>query len=226
MLAIAGRILKAANWTWTPISNTDVARTGLRKTTLYQVIADEPETFLAEIEAHAGSSVPELVKDELEAFLECGILAHGFVRLRCGECAHEKLVAFTCKCRGLCPSCGARRMAETAFPLDRVIPRVPVRQWVLSFPIPLRILFVAHPELLTPSLRIVHRVIARFLVKQTGLKRDAADTGAVTRYELPGPQALNFGIENALGGGVTISLAQDAHGKSLSYVMFDIELPC
>src|SRR5262245_16399197 len=33
---------------------------------------------------------------EFDAFLECGILAHGFVRLRCGQCAHEKLVAFSC----------------------------------------------------------------------------------------------------------------------------------
>lgn len=49
--------------------------------------------------------------------------------------------------------------------------------------------------------------------------------GPVTRYELPKLKALNFVIENALGGGVTISLAQDAHGKSLSYVMLDIELP-
>jgi hypothetical protein len=49
--------------------------------------------------------------------------------------------------------------------------------------------------------------------------------GPVTRYELPRLKALNFVIENALGGGVTISLAQDAHGKSLSYLMLDIELP-
>jgi hypothetical protein len=48
--------------------------------------------------------------------------------------------------------------------------------------------------------------------------------GPVTRYELPKLRALNFVIENALGGGVTISLAQDAHGKSLSYLMLDIEL--
>lgn len=48
--------------------------------------------------------------------------------------------------------------------------------------------------------------------------------GPVTRYELPKLKALNFVIENALGGGVTISLAQDAHGKSLSYLMLDIEL--
>lgn len=49
--------------------------------------------------------------------------------------------------------------------------------------------------------------------------------GPVTRYELPKLRALNFVIENALGGGVTVSLAQDAHGKSLSYLMLDIELP-
>jgi hypothetical protein len=49
--------------------------------------------------------------------------------------------------------------------------------------------------------------------------------GPVTRYELPKLRALNFVIENALGGGVTVSLAQDMHGKSLSYVMLGIELP-
>jgi hypothetical protein len=48
--------------------------------------------------------------------------------------------------------------------------------------------------------------------------------GPVTRYELPRLRALNFVIENALGGGVTISLAQDAHGKTLSYLMLDIDL--
>jgi hypothetical protein len=49
--------------------------------------------------------------------------------------------------------------------------------------------------------------------------------GPVRRYELPQLQALNFVIEGALGGGVTRSLAQDAHGKSLSSLMLTIELP-
>jgi len=49
--------------------------------------------------------------------------------------------------------------------------------------------------------------------------------GPITRYDLPKLKAFNFVIENALGGGVTISLAQDAHGKSLSYLMLDIDLP-
>jgi hypothetical protein len=49
--------------------------------------------------------------------------------------------------------------------------------------------------------------------------------GPVRRYELPKLRALNFVIERALGGGVTRSLAQDAHGKSLSSLMLSIELP-
>ena len=52
------------------------------------------------------------------------------LRSRCAGCGHEKLVAFSCKRRGICPSCGARRMAESAaWLVDRVIPKVPVRQW-------------------------------------------------------------------------------------------------
>ena len=85
-------------------------------------------------------------------------------------------------------------MAESAAALvDEVIPRVPVRQWVLSFPIPLRILFAAHPELLAPVLRIIHRVIAGFLLKQAGLKRSTADTGAVTLIQRFG-SAANLNI--------------------------------
>lgn len=49
--------------------------------------------------------------------------------------------------------------------------------------------------------------------------------GPVHRYELPRLRALNFVIENVLGGGVTRSLAIDPHGKSLSSLMLTIELP-
>ena len=65
-------------------------------------------------EAPRGLSMPEFIKAEFKAFLECGILAHGFLRLRCSECSHEKLVAFSCKRKGFCPSCAVLRMAETA----------------------------------------------------------------------------------------------------------------
>ncbi len=65
------------------------------ETTLYQLVQQHLETFLAQVELETGSGLPEFVKDEFDAFLECGILAHGFLRLRCGDCAHEKLVAFS-----------------------------------------------------------------------------------------------------------------------------------
>jgi Transposase zinc-binding domain len=139
------------------------------------------DLFICTTETESGSALPEFVKAEFEAFLACGILAHGFLRLRCSECGHEKLVAFSCKRRGFCPSCGARRMAETAAHLgDCVIPPVPVRQWVLSLPIPLRLLLAAQPQLLAPLLQAIHRVIAGFLVKRAGFKLSRADTGAVT----------------------------------------------
>ncbi|MDN4074376.1 AtuA-related protein [Fictibacillus terranigra] len=48
--------------------------------------------------------------------------------------------------------------------------------------------------------------------------------GDVKRYELPKIGALNFVMENALGGGVTRSLAIDRHGKSLSSALMDMEI--
>ena len=48
--------------------------------------------------------------------------------------------------------------------------------------------------------------------------------GEVVRYELPKIAALNFVMEQTLGGGVTRSLALDAHGKSLSSALLDLEI--
>jgi Transposase zinc-binding domain len=85
--------------------------------------------LLSVAQVDTATGLPKFVKDEFDAFLECGILAHGFLRLRCAGCTHDKLVAFSCKRRGFCPSCGARRMSETAVHLvDHVISEVPVRQ--------------------------------------------------------------------------------------------------
>ena len=72
-------------------------------------------------------------------------------------------------------------MAKTAAHLvDHVIAHVAVRQWVLSLPIPLRLLLAAQPLLVTLVLQVVHRAITRFLLQQAGLKAELADSGAVT----------------------------------------------
>ena len=81
-------------------------------------------------------------------------------------------------------------MAQTAAHLvDHVIPHVPVRQWVLSLPIPLRLLPAAQPKLVTPVLQVVHRVITRFLLEQAGVNADEADSGAVTLIQRFGSAA-------------------------------------
>ena len=82
-----------------------------------------------------GGSLPHFVEREFRDFLSCGVLSRGFARVRCDGCAFERLVPFSCKRRGFCPSCGGRRMAERAAHLvDAVLPHVPVRQWVLTLP--------------------------------------------------------------------------------------------
>src|SRR2546425_12308062 len=107
---------------------------------LYRVIDEHLETFLDAAAQHAdGHRLPKFVEQEFRDFLTCGVLEHGFARLRCSDCAFERLVPFSCKGRGFCPSCGGRRMTEYAAPLvDGVLPRVPLRPWGLSLPHPLR----------------------------------------------------------------------------------------
>jgi len=75
------------------------------------------------------------------ADLDCGNLERGCLQLKCKECGHSQLVAFSCKRRGFRPSCIGRRMADMAVHLEQsVLPAVPVRHWICSFPWGLRAL--------------------------------------------------------------------------------------
>lgn len=106
------------------------------RTLLYRIVETYYPAFAANLAAQ-GRELPGYVQREFEDYLKCGRLEHGFLRVRCESCHAEQLVAFSCKRRGFCPSCGARRMAESAALLvDEVLPEQPVRQWVLSFPYP------------------------------------------------------------------------------------------
>ena len=98
-------------------------------TVLYQVIADHLETFLATVAADpTATGLPAYVVDEFYTYLQCGILAHGFLRLGCDSCQKEVLLAFSCRRRAFCPSCAGRRMAQTtAHLVEAVMPWVPTR---------------------------------------------------------------------------------------------------
>ena len=126
--------------------------------------------------------------------MKCGRLEHGFLRVRCADCHAERLVAFSCKRRGFRPSCGARRMAEgAALLVDEVLPRKPLRQWVLSVPFALRYLFATGPAVMGQVLGIVTRAISNHLIKAGGMTCATAQTGAVTLIQRFG-SALNLDI--------------------------------
>jgi hypothetical protein len=104
------------------------------KTTLYAVVRDNVETLYAATR-ESGAELPAFVRAELEGYLDCGLLCRGFAHLRCEGCSERRLVAFSCKGRGFCPSCMGRRMAQTAANLmESVLPEAPLRQWVLTVP--------------------------------------------------------------------------------------------
>ena len=129
------------------------ARRQPETTLLYKTLQAHWLGFRAVIETDGGE-LPAFVRDEFEAYFRCGILAHGFLRVRCKDCGHSRVVGFSCKRRGFCPSCLGRRMADTAaFCVDHLFPRAPVRQWVLSVPYRLRFQMAYSPRLTSAVLR-------------------------------------------------------------------------
>jgi hypothetical protein len=134
------------------------------KTLWYRTVQTHFETWLALSTGHGDESPPAYIEQAFRRYLDCGILANGFARAHCDECGHDFLIAFSCKGRGVCPSCNTRRMAETAAHLtDHVFPRLPVRQWVLSVPKRLRYFLQRDTALQGAVLRILLRAVERRL---------------------------------------------------------------
>lgn len=83
------------------------------QTLIYQIIDKYYIEFINLMEMQS-KSLPRYVQREFTEYLKCGWLEHGFLRVQCESCHVEHLVAFSCKRHGFCPSCGFRRMAESA----------------------------------------------------------------------------------------------------------------
>jgi Transposase zinc-binding domain len=78
-------------------------------TVLYRIVQEHLETFLAYARENYERPLPRYVENEFRDYVKCGIFAYGFLRCKCETCGQELLVAFSCKNRGICPSCSARR---------------------------------------------------------------------------------------------------------------------
>ena len=171
------------------------------QTLLYELVAAEAgglREALTRASAY-GRGLPRHVDKELDALLECGLLHRGFARVRCRRCRSEHLVAFSCKGRGLCPSCTSRRMSDTAAHLlDRVLPRgVRYRQWVVTFAPRVRHHLAADPSLASLALRQCLRAIfawQRRAARRGGVRPARARSNAAVAFV----QRFNSALELSL----------------------------
>ncbi len=186
------------------------------KTLLHRIVREHLATFLADAaERYPSGDIPANIRAKFERYLRCGILRHGFARVRCPSCRDELLVGFSCKNRGVCPSCCARRMADTAAHLrDYVLPSVPVRQWVFTLPRRLRFLLVWRPKLISLVLRLFLRALFAWQ-RRCARRQGVTDPlcGAVTCIQRFGSALnLNLHFHTLVPDGV---FYEDADGQML-----------
>jgi hypothetical protein len=179
-------------------------------TVLYRAVREHLETFLSHTRETYAAPLPRYVEQELRSYLRCGVFSHGFVRLRCDACGHDLLVAYSCKGRGICPSCAGRRMANCASHLvDRVVPGVPVRQYVLSLPYELRRLAAFKQDVLGAFVRIFIQAVSTHYRARSPIK--GVEIGAITFLQrFGGSLNLNLHLHVAFLDGV---FARDAQGR-------------
>jgi hypothetical protein len=184
---------------------------------LYALVRQHLESFLAYAREHYSVGLPRYVEQELRSFLRCGLFCEGFMRAHCDACGHDLLVAFSCHGRSVCPSCCGRRMANGAAHLvDRILPDVPVRQYVLSLPYELRRLAAFKADVLTALARIF--VEATFKSYRARAKRngiEGPECGSVLCVQRFGSLNLNVHFHVLVLDGV---FTRDPQGRVLFHL--------
>jgi ribosomal protein S27E len=142
------------------------------RTVLYRVLFHHFERFLAEYESRFereyGYFRP-IVKEVVERYLDCGNPKCGFARIRCPDCAEERLVMFSCRTRGFCPSCHAKRVEEWGeWMQETLLLDVPHRQVVFTIPKMLRVFFKFRRRLLGDLCRCALRALTRYFEAAAG----------------------------------------------------------
>jgi hypothetical protein len=163
---------------------------------LHQLLRDKLDDYL---DARDDRPLPGFVVDTLRGFLRCGVLRHGIARFRCDDCAQSRLLALSCKQRAFCPRCVGRKMADQAKHLvENVLPPVPFRQWVMSFPHALRWRMAHNHDLALGVWRVVRCAIDDFYIARAASigppgQHDSARPGSVMAIQRFGG-ALNLNV--------------------------------
>ena len=170
-------------------------------------VAENLETLLqtAREQNESGLGLPKYVEKEFRDFLRCGVLCYGFTKLQCEACGRTIFLAMSCKRRGCCSSCSARRMCNTAaVVVDRVLPEVPVRQWVLSTQFEVRLLLAKNAEAFGELTRIfMDEVLGQYRRRAAKLGFANCEGGAlVFQHRFGGSLNLNPHLHAVLVDGV------------------------
>ena len=182
-------MLQCRRWESTKNSLQHYRRRTPEQTQLYRVVYHGRDE-LPRVWEERFQEIYGVLRDEVlttfDEYLNCGLLAHGAARVYCDTCKHSLLVAFSCKKRGLCPSCGAKRAVKFGEHLyDSVLEKVPHRHCGFTLPKRLRLYFrydrSLHNILFQAAATAVHSVLGS----------DTQSTALILTVQTAG-EALNF----------------------------------
>jgi hypothetical protein len=156
---------------------------------LYQIVYHSRDDLQFQWESrfqHQYGCLRDEVLKTFDEYLNCGVLAHGVARVYCDGCKHSLLIAFSCKRRGVCPSCGAKRAVKFAEHIySEVIDDVPHRHTVFTIPKRLRVFFKYDRTLNTILFRAAWGALSQVL----GM--DDRELAAIFTVQTAG-EALNY----------------------------------
>ena len=156
---------------------------------LYQLVYHSRDDLEYQWESrfqHQYGVLRDEVTKTFDEYLNCGILAHGAARVHCDGCKHSLLIAFSCKRRGVCPSCGAKRAVKFAEHIyNEVIEDVPHRHTVFTIPKRLRVFFKYDRALLSILFKAAWGALSQIL----GI--DEQELAAIFTVQTAG-EPLNF----------------------------------
>jgi ribosomal protein S27E len=142
------------------------------RTALYRVLFHYFDRFLAEYEQRFEKEygfLRPIIQEVVERYLDCGNPRCGFARIRCPNCGEDRLLMFSCRTRGFCPSCHSKRLEEWGeWMREELLLDVPHRQVVFTIPRMLRIFFKYKRRLLGSLCQAAVRALLKYFLAVTG----------------------------------------------------------
>lgn len=144
------------------------------RTIFYRVFFHYFERFLREYESRFEKEygyLRSVIQEVVEKYLDCGNPMGGFARIRCPDCREERLLMFSCKTRGFCPSCHAKRREEwSEWMREELLLDVPHRQVVFTIPKMLRLFFRFRRSLLSSLCMAAVQALLKYFKAVSGQK--------------------------------------------------------